>query len=56
MHRLTKFFRNFNIRARLFGGYSALLIRSLLILSSLIYSLMRTTVENGIEHESQNSA
>ncbi len=55
MHRLTKFFRNLNIRAKLFGGYSAVIILSLLILSSLIYSLMRTTVENGIERELKNS-
>ncbi len=55
MHRLTKFFRNLNIRAKLFVGYSAVLILSLLILSSLIYSLMRTTVEDGIERELKNS-
>ena len=55
MHRLTKFFRNLNIRVKLFGGYSAILILSLLILSFLIYSLMRTTVENGIERELKNS-
>ncbi len=55
MHRLTKFFRNLNIRAKLFGGYSAILILSLLILSSLIYSLMRTTVESGVERELKNS-
>ena len=55
MHRVTRFFRNLNIRAKLFGGYSAVIILSLLILSSLIYSLMRTTVENGIERELKNS-
>ena len=37
------------------GGYSAILILSLLILSFLIYSLMCTTVENGIERELKNS-
>jgi len=55
MHRLTKFFRNLTIRVKLFGGYSAILILSLLILSFLIYSLMCTTVENGIERELKNS-
>ena len=55
MHRLTKFFRNLNIRAKLFGGYSVILILSLLILSFLVYSLVRTTVENGIERELKNS-
>ena len=55
MHRVTKFFRNLNIRAKLFGGYSALLILSILLCSFLVYSLMRTTVETNIERELQNS-
>ena len=55
MHRFTKFFRNLNIRAKLFGGYSAIFVLSLLLCSFVIYSLMRTTVETNIEREFQNS-
>ena len=50
MHRLTKFFRNLNIRVKLFGEYSAVLILFLLILSFLIYSLMRTTASVSIKN------
>ncbi len=55
MNRFTRFFRNLNIRAKLFGGYSAILILSILLCSFVIYSLMRTTVETNIERELQNS-
>ncbi|MEA3348125.1 MAG: cache domain-containing protein, partial [Pseudomonadota bacterium] len=55
MYRFTKFFRNLNIRAKLFGGYSAILILSILLYSFVIYSLMRTTAETNIERELQNS-
>ncbi len=50
MHRLTKFFRNLNIRVKLFGEYSAVLILSLLILSFLIYSLVCVTVSVSIKN------
>ena len=55
MHRFTKFFRNLNIRAKLFGSYSAIIVLSILFCSLVIYSLMRTTVETNIERELQNS-
>ncbi len=55
MHRFARFFRNLNIRAKLFGGYSAILVLAILLCSFVIYSLMRTTVETNIERELQNS-
>ncbi|MBN2809361.1 MAG: cache domain-containing protein [Deltaproteobacteria bacterium] len=55
MQRFTSFLRNLNIRAKLFGGYSAILVLSILLCSFVIYSLMRTTVETNIERELQNS-
>ncbi len=55
MHHFVRFFRNLNIRAKLFGGYSAIFILSILLCSFIIYSLMRTTVETNIERELQNS-
>ena len=55
MNRFTRFFRNLNIRAKLFGGYSAIIVLSILLCSFVIYSLMRTTVETNIERELQNS-
>ncbi|MBN2333641.1 MAG: cache domain-containing protein [Deltaproteobacteria bacterium] len=55
IHSFTRFFRNLNIRAKLFGGYSAILVISILLCSFVIYSLMRTTVETNIERELQNS-
>ena len=55
MHRFARFFRNLNIRAKLFGGCSAILVLAILLCSFVIYSLMRTTVETNIERELQNS-
>ncbi len=55
MPHFARFFRNLNIRAKLFGGYSAILVLSILLCSFVIYSLMRTTVETNIERELQNS-
>ncbi|NPA24915.1 MAG: HAMP domain-containing protein [Deltaproteobacteria bacterium] len=55
MHKFLDFFRNLNIRAKLFGGYSAIFILSIMLCGFVIYSLMRTTLETSIERELQNS-
>lgn len=53
--RIINFFRNLGIRPKLWGGYSLVVVISLLLCSIFIYSLVRQTVEQHIESELQNS-
>ncbi|HDS17350.1 MAG TPA: hypothetical protein ENN66_12255 [Proteobacteria bacterium] len=52
---IVGFFRNLGIRPKLWGGYSLVVVASLLLCTTFIGSLMRKTVELNIESELQNS-